>query len=535
MWSFILLIYSVPASLSAVGSKEKVTGIVGRSITINCNYNARFKDNMKYWCHGWTVHCSYLVRTTDPGGQRGRMSIKDYKTQGVFVVTMEGLRTEDAGWYSCGINRRIKDELYAVKLEVFYDPVSLPLIRFLSPSNISCFEHSVSISCESARGSLPIRYTWYEKTTSEDSMISENNKLDLHCQLFKLQHHRYYCTASNTQGRKSSEMVKVSVIHRSESNCSYLAQIGRHGSTVVQAKNKVTGALGRAITIDCLYDKWSQLYVKFWSRQCSVLIKSNDHHGQRGRISIIDNKTQNMFSVTMEDLRSEDAGWYSCGVEQSGHISVSTEIELQVSHGTFLSGIVDYSLLRCFIDVLFVREHDSSIILMPDRNEGVSSGRAVSGAILTGPAVINGSVGQSVTIRCKYNKYYRTSPKYWCKGDNREDCVILIETQGPRKTNSGGRIIIAVDDDAGEFFVTMERLTKNDQGLYWCGISRFLWDLLSPVELNVAEGTKIPLAGSPSEEEILRQNSLYYFIWSILRWVFFAILLIWTILIKLKI
>ncbi|XP_048408965.1 CMRF35-like molecule 2 [Stegostoma tigrinum] len=160
---------------------------------------------------------------------------------------------------------------------------------------------------------------------------------------------------------------------------------------------------------------------------------------------------------------------------------------------------------------------------------------SVSGAILTGPAVINGSVGQSITIRCKYNKYYRNYPKYWCKGDNREDCVILIETQGPRKTNPGGRITITVDDDAGEFFVTMERLTKNDQGLYWCGVARFLWDLLHPVELNVAEGTKIPLAGSPLEEEILRQDSLYYFIWSILRWAFFAILLIWAILIKLKI
>ncbi|XP_059509192.1 uncharacterized protein LOC125462655 [Stegostoma tigrinum] len=329
MWTLIVLICSIPA----VWSKEKVTGIVGRSITIDCNYNTRLKDNMKYWCQGRTMHCSYLVRTTDPGGQQGRMSIKDNKTQGVFVVTMEGLRMEDAGWYSCGIGRWLRDELTAVKLEVFYDPVSLPVIRFLSPSNISCFEHSVCISCESAQGSLPIRYTWYEKTTSEDSMISENNKVDLHCQLFKLQHHQYYCTASNTQGEKYSEMVNVSVIHRSESNCSYLAQIGSHGSTVVPAKNKVTGVLGRAITIDCHYDKWSQLYVKFWSRQCSVLVKSNDHHGQRGRISIIDNKTQNMFSVTMEDLHSEDAGWYSCGIEQSGHISVSTEIELQVSHG----------------------------------------------------------------------------------------------------------------------------------------------------------------------------------------------------------
>ncbi|XP_043572427.1 CMRF35-like molecule 5 [Chiloscyllium plagiosum] len=160
---------------------------------------------------------------------------------------------------------------------------------------------------------------------------------------------------------------------------------------------------------------------------------------------------------------------------------------------------------------------------------------SVSGAILTGAAVINGSVGQSIIIRCKYNKHYSSSPKYWCKGDNREDCVILVKTQHSRKTNSDGRITIETDNDAGEFLVMMDRLTKSDQGLYWCGIARFLWDLLSPVELNVAEDPKVSLSGSPAEEEILRQNSTYYFIWSILRWLFFAILLIWAILIKLKI
>ncbi|XP_060701342.1 Fc receptor-like protein 5 isoform X2 [Hemiscyllium ocellatum] len=224
MWILILLICSIPVS-SFLWTNTKVTGIVGRSITINCRYNSRFKPNMKFWCHGWTRHCSYLVRTTDPGGQRGRISIKDYKAQRVFVVTMEDLRREDAGWYSCGIDKQDSDELRTVKLEVSDEPVSVPVIRFLTP-NIWCFENLVSVSCESVQGSFPIRYTWYEKTQSVGSKISENNTLDLHCQLFKQQDHQYYCIASNTQGEKSSEMVKVTIVHRSERNCIFLAQIG---------------------------------------------------------------------------------------------------------------------------------------------------------------------------------------------------------------------------------------------------------------------------------------------------------------------
>ncbi|XP_060700982.1 Fc receptor-like protein 5 [Hemiscyllium ocellatum] len=314
---------------SNLWTNEKVTGTVGRSITINCRYDTWFKSNMKYWCLGRSARCSYLVRTTDPGGQQGRMSIKDYTAQGVFVVTMEDLRIKDAGWYSCGIDRQVIDELRAVKVEVSDEPVSVPVIRFLTP-NIWCFENLVSVSCESVQGSFPIRYTWYERTRSVGSTISENNILDLHCQLFKQQYNQYYCIASNTQGEQYSETVKVTIVHRSERNCSFVAQIGNRGSGVVPVKSKVTGVLGRAITIDCHYDQWSQWSVKVWMRQCSVLVKSSEHHGQRGRMSITDNTTQNKFSVTMEDLRSEDAGWYSCGIDQSGLISVSA-IELHIS------------------------------------------------------------------------------------------------------------------------------------------------------------------------------------------------------------
>ncbi|XP_041050569.1 uncharacterized protein LOC121281727 [Carcharodon carcharias] len=109
------------------------------------------------------------------------------------------------------------------------DPVSLPVLKFSSPPNVSCSGGSVSIFCESVQGSLPIQYTWYEKTLSEDSKISDTNKLDLHCQSFKQQHHQYYCTALNNQGEKTSEMVNVLVISSSEETCVYVTQIGNIG------------------------------------------------------------------------------------------------------------------------------------------------------------------------------------------------------------------------------------------------------------------------------------------------------------------
>ncbi|XP_032898102.1 allergin-1-like [Amblyraja radiata] len=101
---------------------------------------------------------------------------------------------------------------------------TFPAVGATIPGNFSCRGGSVTVSCESVRGSLPISYSWYENTPSGDSKISDNNALDLHCQSFKHQHHQYYCTASNKLGSKSSEMVNVS-ISSSDVPCSFLVEI----------------------------------------------------------------------------------------------------------------------------------------------------------------------------------------------------------------------------------------------------------------------------------------------------------------------
>ncbi|XP_067863712.1 uncharacterized protein [Heptranchias perlo] len=225
----ILLICSLPVS-GALWAKKNVNGVVGRAITIDCHYDKHtYRSYVKYWCHGWTVDCSILVKTSEQDGQRGRMSITDNKREGIFVVTMTDLRLGDSGWYSCGIERSGIDPRFNLWLQISYESVSVPVLRFLSPANASCFGGSVSVSCESVQGSLPIRYTWYKKATSEDLTISESDKLDLQCSSFTQDHHQYYCRASNNNGGKSSEMVDVSVWNRSEKNCSYVAQISSIG------------------------------------------------------------------------------------------------------------------------------------------------------------------------------------------------------------------------------------------------------------------------------------------------------------------
>ncbi|XP_078277141.1 uncharacterized protein LOC144605584 isoform X2 [Rhinoraja longicauda] len=226
MWIPILLVCSLHVS-GAVWAKKNVRGVVGRPINVECHYAAEYRSRTKYWCHGWSRQCTVLVATNWQHGRRGRVSITDNTTRGIFTVTMENLHSGDTGWYSCGISTSGLDPMFYVHLHVSDESVSVPVLGFLSPANVSCVEGSMTVSCKSERGSLPISYSWYEKTSSVVSTISNNNTLDLRCQSFKRQHHQYYCRASNKRGTKNSEMVNVVVSNITE-KCSYVMKLGEN-------------------------------------------------------------------------------------------------------------------------------------------------------------------------------------------------------------------------------------------------------------------------------------------------------------------
>ncbi|XP_072886819.1 uncharacterized protein [Hemitrygon akajei] len=223
LWTLILLIGFLPVS-GALWAEEYIGGYVGRAITIDCHYEAKYHSDTKYWCRGWTRQCSVLVETKGQHGRSGRMSITDNPERGIFTVTMEDLHSGDTGWYSCGIITPGFDPLFNVHLQVSDELMSAPVVRYLSPANVSRLGGSVSFSCESFQGSLPIQYRWYEQTSSGYPTISDTNELTLHCQSFNHTHHQYYCSASNRFGARSSAMVNVTVINN-QKICSYVTEI----------------------------------------------------------------------------------------------------------------------------------------------------------------------------------------------------------------------------------------------------------------------------------------------------------------------
>ncbi|XP_059806135.1 polymeric immunoglobulin receptor-like [Hypanus sabinus] len=357
MWTSFLLIGFLPVS-GALWAEKYVRGVVGRAITIDCYYDAMYSSDTKYWCQGWTPLCSVLVETNGQHVQNGRMSITDNPEWGIFTVTIEDLRSGDTGWYSCGISESGFDTRFNLHLQVSEEPVSFPVVRYLSLANVSCLGGSVSLSCESFQGSLPIQYTWYEQTSSGHQKISDTNELALRCQSLIHQHHQYYCSASNQLGARSSGIVKVMVFNNREI-CSYVTEINgtrpvpfcentaqrkkttspqiRAFTTVSRAlwaDDKVRGVVGRAITINCHYAPMYRSHTKYFCRirshQCTSLVNTNGQTEQPGRMTIRDNTSQGIFTVTMENLVPQDTGVYRCGIATSGK-TLEFDVQLQVS------------------------------------------------------------------------------------------------------------------------------------------------------------------------------------------------------------
>ncbi|XP_042073685.1 CMRF35-like molecule 3 [Haplochromis burtoni] len=94
----------------------------------------------------------------------------------------------------------------------------------------------------------------------------------------------------------------------------------------------VTGYVGSAVKVSCSYDQGYESYEKYLCKNdCGsnddVLITTSNPVTSKYRIH--DDKTARIFTTSISDLRSVDAGKYWCGVTIFG-IDIYTEVELKL-------------------------------------------------------------------------------------------------------------------------------------------------------------------------------------------------------------
>ncbi|XP_061550844.1 polymeric immunoglobulin receptor-like isoform X2 [Phycodurus eques] len=183
---------------------------------------------------------------------------------------------------------------------------------------------------------------------------------------------------------------------------------------------------GNSVTIPCRYEPEHGSYVKYWCRGkmrefCTSLARTDDSLSDsqsEDKVSIFDDPIQEVFTVTMKNLKEEDSGWYMCGVELGGFWKA-----------------------------------DISAFTYVKVNPGMS---VVKG-------MLSEEEGHSVTVQCLYSVRYRESEKKWCRSGDWSSCLVTGHEGSYEDTS------VAISDDrTGTLTITMKKLHMSDMGWYWC-------------------------------------------------------------------
>uniref|UniRef100_A0A8C0M580 Immunoglobulin V-set domain-containing protein n=1 Tax=Canis lupus familiaris TaxID=9615 RepID=A0A8C0M580_CANLF len=98
------------------------------------------------------------------------------------------------------------------------------------------------------------------------------------------------------------------------------------GSPALMAvSDAVSGPMRGSLTVQCRYEPGWETYNKWWCqgaewKSCHILVQTDgsEREARGDRVSIKDNQKLRVFTVTMEELRWNNADTYWCGIERSG-------------------------------------------------------------------------------------------------------------------------------------------------------------------------------------------------------------------------
>ncbi|XP_013123122.2 polymeric immunoglobulin receptor isoform X3 [Oreochromis niloticus] len=203
----------------------------------------------------------------------------------------------------------------------------------------------------------------------------------------------------------------------------------------------VTGYVGGEVNVSCSYNEGYESYEKYLCKNgCGsddVLITTSNSVKNKYRIH--DDKTARIFTTTISDLQSVDAGKYWCGVSKNWN-DIYTEVDLKLVSDS------------CCDTVTKVQSYE----------------------------------GHSESVSCQYESQYQNSLKYICRGNRPSTCLQQALITSDTKQN--GRFRLDDDKVLGTFTVNINSLTHNDSGSYLCGVQRNSeLDVFSAVELKVEE------------------------------------------------
>ncbi|XP_025219400.1 CMRF35-like molecule 4 [Theropithecus gelada] len=111
-------------------------------------------------------------------------------------------------------------------------------------------------------------------------------------------------------------------------------------ATEITGPTTVNGSEWGSLTVQCAYGSGWETYLKWWCRGadwngCNILVRTNgsEQEVKKNRVSIRDNQKNRIFTVTMENLKRDDADSYWCGIEKTG-IDLGVKVQVTIKPDT---------------------------------------------------------------------------------------------------------------------------------------------------------------------------------------------------------
>ncbi|NXP02236.1 PIGR protein, partial [Thinocorus orbignyianus] len=440
--------YPPKASSNPVFGPQKAYGLLKGSVTVKCFYppTSVNRHDRKYWCKETATGCTTIASTngyTAPGFQ-GRVSIIDYPQAKSFQINMTELTEADEGSYQCGVGINGRGLSHKVILDVSEGPhvpegADLFYVKLHSTLIMSCsfgkdYESERKYLCKLEKSgcrNVADSYKTYGEGYEGRVMLSSTKTAG-----------SFSITITQT-GWEDAGLYMCGAGVFGESGVSKELDVHVYEETKVpQVKTKILGVNGSSVTFECRYEPLRSSSVKYlckWRNNgCSKLIDTTGIVPPKyeGRVAMYNNPQNNSYSVILNQLTTDDEGYYWCMTDEENEQQSSTELKI--------------------------------ITGQPG---------------LEGKKNVEVQEGSRVDLTCSYPCKYYSYQKYWCKWSN-TDCKPMSASD-QRQTEMD----VSCDTDNKTVILSFDSVTKTDQGWYWCGVKRNnLYGETMAVYLEVTEG-----------------------------------------------